>query len=874
MNRTYRVRDYYSDGGVWRFNFFKLMGLLFFIALLLMFFLAGLVQAPTLSDPGQQLETAVTLSGTGSPGRTIELLNDGRSLGTTVVGANGRWTFTPAETLSADEYIILTQAVRKRANGSTLQLALGESESLTTFAMPQFLLSADPAEPGIVSVSGSGTAGSQIQLLADGEPIGPLTGVNQDGIWSIEADFEADGEYALSAQLYNRAGELLGTTDSQSLAVVSPPEPIAPLTIDSELSYGLFEPLDDQLATGPVSLAGQGEPGTIIRLLVNGEEVATTPVESDGSWAFDDLPLDLALGENDIAVSMVDTVGAQVEQSEPITLNLTESDLVEAMLPAEPEITTAPLVVTSDLELIDFVLGENDEATGTISWAGTGEPGMTIELAANEDPLIQTIVGANGTWSFDDEVTLPIGEYGFTIAMFSETSDLFELSDVTLASLIPENMAAAVESEAETEEEGEADEENEATGEGNEGEQEEEEEEEEATPALFLTIDSDLAERSALDEITIEGGAPAGTEVILSIDNDGATDTNDVQTVTVEADESGRWRYSATWPNNLYDITATVSDNNETISETVTLDLTNIIYGYTFSNGTNGAVVIDDAFLRSEASRVGLGGIIYFADRSPVVELILDASWSMTLPLDSNDEADRLPADDPNSRIAVAKEEVNRLIEEIIPAGAPFILRTFGNKIGEYACNDNNLMVPLQPIDPERVAQIVAEIEPQVNANTPLGGSLDKVTRDLENALPDQRAVVILLTDGDETCGRNPAIVIEEMIAADIDIVLNIIGFAVDPELAEKLESWAALGNGSYYQADDADQLETALLNLYPQRYRITDMEDNLIASGLTNGIPVELPPGFYTVEILNGDSSSSKTVYVDTGRVTAVIFE
>jgi nucleoid-associated protein YgaU len=53
-----------------------------------------LVAAPTLSEPDANHAGSVTLDGTGEPGATVEILEDGVVVGTATVGGDGTWTFS------------------------------------------------------------------------------------------------------------------------------------------------------------------------------------------------------------------------------------------------------------------------------------------------------------------------------------------------------------------------------------------------------------------------------------------------------------------------------------------------------------------------------------------------------------------------------------------------------------------------------------------------------------------------------------------------------------------------------------------------------------------------------------------------------------
>ena len=67
---------------------------------------------------------------------------------------------------------------------------------------------------------------------------------------------------------------------------------------------------------------------------------------------------------------------------------------------------------------------------------------------------------------------------------------------------------------------------------------------------------------------------------------------------------------------------------------------------------------------------------------------------------------------------------------------------------------------------------------------------------------------VILITDGEETCGGDPEAEIVSLRAQGFDVRVNIVGFAVDDTgLKETFQKWAKTGGGEYFDAANAEEL-------------------------------------------------------------------
>jgi len=246
-------------------------------------------------------------------------------------------------------------------------------------------------------------------------------------------------------------------------------------------------------------------------------------------------------------------------------------------------------------------------------------------------------------------------------------------------------------------------------------------------------------------------------------------------------------------------------------------------------------------FLQVTASRDRLS-----PDSGDAVEVILDASGSMLQRIDGR------------RRIDIAKQVLIALTGETIPAGMPFVLRVFGHREADSCRTD--LEVPLAPLSPASLAETIKGINAENLAKTPIARSLELVAGDLAGVTG--RRMVILITDGEETCGGDPLQAIAALERAGISIRLNIVGFAIDdPELEDAFANWADLGNGHYLSARNAEQLEAALVGALNQPFRLIDANGRLVRRDLTGGEPIELAPGRYQVI---GEASGGPPVAVE----------
>ena len=236
------------------------------------------------------------------------------------------------------------------------------------------------------------------------------------------------------------------------------------------------------------------------------------------------------------------------------------------------------------------------------------------------------------------------------------------------------------------------------------------------------------------------------------------------------------------------------------------------------------------------------------------VEIVFDASGSMLQKIGGK------------RRIEIARETLTRLTSQVIPASTPFAMRVFGREVN--SCQ-TDLFVPVSPLNATTVAGQIAKLDAKNGAKTPIGASLAKVSEDLASVKGER--LVVLLTDGEETCNGDPAAEIEKLQRSGLGVRVSIVGFAIDePNLALTFRQWAKAGNGAFFEANDAAGLSTALALAMRPGFEVIDAKGQVVAEGVTGPDKVKIMPGTYTVR-LKGQKSAPKSVTI-TPRNTATV--
>ncbi len=220
---------------------------------------------------------------------------------------------------------------------------------------------------------------------------------------------------------------------------------------------------------------------------------------------------------------------------------------------------------------------------------------------------------------------------------------------------------------------------------------------------------------------------------------------------------------------------------------------------------------------------------------SPNLEIILDASGSMLAKIGDN------------VKIDVAHNSLNTLVQSL-PDNTNIALRTYGRQRTDD-CSDLELVTPFAPLERANLMEKIRSIRPVSLSRTPMEQSIREVAQDVNGITND--VLVILVSDGDETCNGDPAKAAADLRATHPNVRISVIGFAIGPEdWKARLQAIAEQGGGSYFDAADAKQLADALQQAVQLTYRIIDKQGQEVFSGPVGTAAESLPLGEYRIEV------------------------
>lgn len=176
------------------------------------------------------------------------------------------------------------------------------------------------------------------------------------------------------------------------------------------------------------------------------------------------------------------------------------------------------------------------------------------------------------------------------------------------------------------------------------------------------------------------------------------------------------------------------------------------------------------------------------------IEIAIDSSGSMNAKIGNE------------SRMDIAKRTVKGVFGNL---DANIALRAFGHTYGNTeadkskSCLDSELLVDFT----SDLSKIKTAIDPLAPSGwTPLAYTIAKAGEDLKK-FSDQGPVLIVLSDGLDSCNGDPAAEAKKLIDAGMKVTIHVVGFAVDDKTEASLKMLATAGKGNYYSASNATEL-------------------------------------------------------------------
>lgn len=174
--------------------------------------------------------------------------------------------------------------------------------------------------------------------------------------------------------------------------------------------------------------------------------------------------------------------------------------------------------------------------------------------------------------------------------------------------------------------------------------------------------------------------------------------------------------------------------------------------------------------------------------------LVLDASGSMRGQIEGRTKVD------------IARATVASVVRGWDPANQLGLVVYGHRRKGD--CTDIETLIPVGPLDPQAYLKTVNSLG--ALGMTPLSAAVRQAAQALDWS--EQKATVILVSDGEETCNLDPCAIGAELEKSGVDFTAHVIGFdVIDGAHQAQLRCLAKATGGRYFNARDGRELSAAL---------------------------------------------------------------
>ncbi len=146
--------------------------------------------------------------------------------------------------------------------------------------------------------------------------------------------------------------------------------------------------------------------------------------------------------------------------------------------------------------------------------------------------------------------------------------------------------------------------------------------------------------------------------------------------------------------------------------------------------------------------------------------LVLDASGSMAGPGFGEKST---------TRMATARQALAEVLPEVAPVRNLGLIVFGPGPRAPGVCASIDLRLPVAANSAERIMQVIDTVQPY--GQTPIAASVERAAEVLNYR--KRPAVIVLLTDGEETCGGNPCALADSLKRDGLDTTVHVIGYMV-----------------------------------------------------------------------------------------------
>ncbi|MCB0336023.1 MAG: VWA domain-containing protein, partial [Bdellovibrionales bacterium] len=187
-----------------------------------------------------------------------------------------------------------------------------------------------------------------------------------------------------------------------------------------------------------------------------------------------------------------------------------------------------------------------------------------------------------------------------------------------------------------------------------------------------------------------------------------------------------------------------------------------------------------------------IGSLIAESEKENVI-IVLDASGSMW------GQVNQEP------KISIAKRVVQDLVNDWSLSSDIGLIAYGHRRKGD--CKDIETIIPVSSPDPAQFKKVLSSLS--AKGKTPLSDAVENAAETLK--YKENAATVILVSDGIETCDRDPCKLASALESSGVNFTTHVVGFDLSQEDQGKIRCIADNTGGKFLAAHDAESLKASM---------------------------------------------------------------
>lgn len=156
------------------------------------------------------------------------------------------------------------------------------------------------------------------------------------------------------------------------------------------------------------------------------------------------------------------------------------------------------------------------------------------------------------------------------------------------------------------------------------------------------------------------------------------------------------------------------------------------------------------------------------------------------------------------NKYLIAREVIGTVLEDLDEDVDMGVMAYGHRRKGD--CKDIQTLIPVGPVDPKKYMSRIKRIKPR--GKTPISAAVRRAAQALKYT--EDKATIVLVSDGLETCDADPCALASELEELGVDFTVHVVGFDLGNEDVATLSCLAENTGGKFLQASNADELTDA----------------------------------------------------------------